>query len=293
MKLSHIASALTFAVLLSQCTVSAPKEAPLVLGPHQVLVKRGENIYSIASANNVSVRELIAVNMLEPPYAVADGQVLLLPKKKATARSRKNDFADPQGPVLINEQLPTAPSQDLGAPADDSMKPFKEELFGDDDPSKKKDGEVINKEFSEELSKSAIEEPLGKPEEKPAEEKKAAGAVSFSMPANGTVATKFKESAPGSKKKCNGIKISTPSGTSVVASENGTVFFAGSELGTNLVLIEHQGKWMTVYGNLASICVKKGQTINKGQQIGSSSDTTYFELRNNRKLVDPLSHIKQ
>ena len=107
MKLSHIASALTFAVLLSQCTVSAPKEAPLVLGPHQVLVKRGENIYSIASANNVSVRELIAVNMLEPPYAVADGQVLLLPKKKATARSRKNDFADPQGPVLINEQLPT------------------------------------------------------------------------------------------------------------------------------------------------------------------------------------------
>ncbi|MNH58418.1 Murein DD-endopeptidase MepM [compost metagenome] len=73
-----------------------------------------------------------------------------------------------------------------------------------------------------------------------------------------------------------GIDIAIPEGTSVHASDGGTVMFAGW-LGSggygNAVFIDHgNGQW-TEYDHNASVLVKTGDKVSKGQEIAKSGNT--------------------
>ena len=68
-----------------------------------------------------------------------------------------------------------------------------------------------------------------------------------------------------------GITISTPSaGGAVKAVFNGEVATV-SNLGDGMMVMIRHGKYFTVYSNLSSASVSKGQTVSTGQVIGRTA----------------------
>lgn len=68
-----------------------------------------------------------------------------------------------------------------------------------------------------------------------------------------------------------GVDYGAPSGTRVKATADGTVAFAGRQGGYgNVVVLQHQGKYETVYGHLSGFAsgLRKGQRISQGDVIG-------------------------
>jgi murein DD-endopeptidase MepM/ murein hydrolase activator NlpD len=75
------------------------------------------------------------------------------------------------------------------------------------------------------------------------------------------------------------------------------VIFVGIRFGYgNAVIIEHSFGYKTLYGHLASIRVRRGQRVKKGQIIGfigisgrSTGPHLHFEVWLNNRLIDPLT----
>lgn len=97
-----------------------------------------------------------------------------------------------------------------------------------------------------------------------------------------------------------GIDIAAGVGSAVRAVRDGQVKKVGDspELG-QYVLIDHGQGSFTLYGKLARAAVSEGQDIKAGQtvgEVGNTDDVTggslHFELRENKKLVDPLSRLQ-
>ena len=122
----------------------------------------------------------------------------------------------------------------------------------------------------------------------------------FGWPVSGQIVSTFGPAAGGTHN--DGINISAPEGTTVAAAESGTVAYAGNELRGfgNLLLLKHDGGWVTAYAHNQVLLVKKGDKIRRGQAIarvgstgGVGAPQLHFELRNGTKAVDPLDHLPQ
>ncbi|MBQ0114357.1 MAG: peptidoglycan DD-metalloendopeptidase family protein [Bacteroidales bacterium] len=68
---------------------------------------------------------------------------------------------------------------------------------------------------------------------------------------------------------------------------------------SNMVIVRH-GEYMSVYGNLATIMVKKGQRVEQLQQLGeigispiNNRHSLHFELRHEQKACNPEEYLKQ
>jgi murein DD-endopeptidase MepM/ murein hydrolase activator NlpD len=122
------------------------------------------------------------------------------------------------------------------------------------------------------------------------------GGGRFAWPLRGRVVSGFGTKAKGLRN--DGINIAAPVGAPVKASAAGVVAYAGNELRGfgNMVLLRHEGGWVTAYAHNSSILVKKGDKVGQGQtiaRVGSSgnvdSPQLHFELSQGTKAVDPLS----
>jgi murein DD-endopeptidase MepM/ murein hydrolase activator NlpD len=90
----------------------------------------------------------------------------------------------------------------------------------------------------------------------------------------------------------SGVDLDAPSGTAVLAAGSGVVAFAGEEGAFgNLVVINHAQGLQTRYGQLESIAVQPGQTVQVGDRIGTVGMTgnaqvshLHFEVRLNSSL---------
>jgi murein DD-endopeptidase MepM/ murein hydrolase activator NlpD len=120
----------------------------------------------------------------------------------------------------------------------------------------------------------------------------------FLRPVAGPVTQGF--GADGAGNTNEGINISAPAGTPVRSAAAGTVIYAGNELPAfgNLVLIRHEGGWVTAYGHLDSIGVERGAAVTQGQTIGAVGKTgsaktpqLHFEVRQGSKPVDPAPFL--
>ena len=98
----------------------------------------------------------------------------------------------------------------------------------------------------------------------------------------------------------NGVGIGAPAGTAVKAVAAGSVVLAEA-FGTygQTVIVSHGDGDFSVYGSLARIDVHKGQTIQKGQIIGTVGRTDpdldahlHFEMRPKGRAVDPLEWLR-
>jgi len=98
----------------------------------------------------------------------------------------------------------------------------------------------------------------------------------------------------------NGVGIGAPAGTAVHAVAGGSVVLAEA-FGTygQTVIVSHGDGDFSVYGSLARVDVHKGQTIQKGQIIGTVGRTDpdldahlHFEMRPKGRAVDPLEWLR-
>ena len=117
-------------------------------------------------------------------------------------------------------------------------------------------------------------------------------------PVRGKVISNFGAKPNGLKNE--GINISVPEGTSVRAAEGGVVAYAGNELKGygNLVLIRHEGGYVTAYAHAKELFVKRGDTVKRGDviakagQTGSvSSPQLHFEVRKGATALDPIKYL--
>lgn len=101
------------------------------------------------------------------------------------------------------------------------------------------------------------------------------------------------------KKIHTGLDIPAPKGTPAVATDSGTVIFAGRK-GTygNTVMIQHDDGRVSLYAHNDKLLVSKGQKVQKGQvvsKIGTTGRSTgphlHFEIRVNGKHTNPSPYL--
>ncbi len=96
-----------------------------------------------------------------------------------------------------------------------------------------------------------------------------------------------------------GIDIKAGPGEEVLAAAGGTVTFAGRQRGFgNTIIIDHGGRFHTVYGHLNVLQVSRGQAVKKGDVIGIIGRTgnatglhLHFEVRHAGEAVNPLKYL--
>lgn len=104
------------------------------------------------------------------------------------------------------------------------------------------------------------------------------------------------------KKNHWGLDLANKRGTPILASERGIVIYTGKGFRGygNLIVIEHNEEWATLYSHLHKIEVEEGQAVQQGQRIGQMGRTgrasgvhLHFEIRHNRQPVNPLPYLPQ
>ena len=97
----------------------------------------------------------------------------------------------------------------------------------------------------------------------------------------------------------NGIDILSATGAPVRSVAAGKVVYAERFIGYgNVVLIDHQSGFYTLYGNLSDILVATGSRVEIFQQIGTVGGSVdgpilHFEVRKGGKPVDPLQWLNK
>ena len=97
----------------------------------------------------------------------------------------------------------------------------------------------------------------------------------------------------------DGVDISAPVGTPVDAADDGVAIFTGHMNGYgNVVLLEHSGGYVTVYGHNYRNLVHEGQRVARGQQIAeigatgrASAPNLHFEVRYENHAQNPLAYL--
>ncbi len=98
-----------------------------------------------------------------------------------------------------------------------------------------------------------------------------------------------------------GIDAMCYEGDSIFASDSGVVIYSGPISGGygNLVAIDHQDGYLTIYAHLSGFAVSCGQSVTQGQTIGYCGTTgnstgahLHFEVRQNGGMINPW-HVLQ
>ena len=103
----------------------------------------------------------------------------------------------------------------------------------------------------------------------------------------------------GNRHHHDGVDYDVPEGTTVHATASGEVYSYGEEPGYgNLLIIEHENGFYSLYGHLADTFVFAGQYVEMGQAIAQSGNTgissgphLHFELRNREYPIDPERYL--
>lgn len=131
----------------------------------------------------------------------------------------------------------------------------------------------------------------------PARPAASAAAPSWQWPVRGSLVARYGERGPLS----TGIGISSSLGTDIVTAAPGRVVYAGTGLRDygQLIIIEHEGNWLSAYGHNRRILVAEGDVVRAGQKVaemGPGPDNRprlHFEIRRNGDPVDPVALLPQ
>jgi len=114
----------------------------------------------------------------------------------------------------------------------------------------------------------------------------AAGAGRFIQPVTGDIISGYGPKIGGQRN--DGVNFAAPAGTPVRAAAAGEVVYAGDQVPGfgNLVLVKHDGGWVTAYAHMGRVDVKMRDMVGQGQQIGQVGSTggvvqpqLHFEVR--------------
>lgn len=96
-----------------------------------------------------------------------------------------------------------------------------------------------------------------------------------------------------------GIDIAAPLGTPIKAADDGVVIFAGQLRGYgNVVILQHDGGYVTVYGHNNRNLVSEGTRVERGQEIAEMGATgrargsnLHFEVRRDNHPENPMAYL--
>lgn len=117
----------------------------------------------------------------------------------------------------------------------------------------------------------------------------------WEWPTAGNVVVEF-GARPGSG---TGVLIDGRPGQPIAAAAAGRVVYSGGGLigYGQLIIIKHNDTYLSAYGHNASLLVREGQAITKGQRIATMGEgpgrepRLHFEIRRNGKPVDPRHYL--
>lgn len=250
-------------------TASPPAATQNFSGKGVHRVNAGETLFAIGRTYNVHPYQIASHNNLAKPYSLSVGQQLRIPGATNTAKAYQSS-TPASAPETGNTYVPSQPVQSANTSAKSSA-------------------------GSQTLSRpvESVEQPIAK-----AQDSLTSDTGQFRWPVRGRVISKYGTKPGGTRNE--GINIAVPEGTSIKASEAGVVAYAGNELKGygNLVLVRHEGGWVSAYAHNQSLLVKRGDTVRRGQTIAKSGQTgsvtspqLHFELRKGASAVDPLKHM--
>ena len=232
-------------------------------------VRSGDTLYALARRHGVTTDALQRANGLDGA-ALRIGQTLVIPVGDAGAR-----------PVVAAKPAPATPAPArLATPA----------------PSKRTVAAAEPAPAVAPVVTGSVAKAPTTPKREPAPKHKTAAKApaSFAWPVRGRILSEFGERT--TRGTNDGIDIAVPVGTAVRAAAAGTVIYSGSELAEfgKLVLVRHEGGWVTAYANASQNLVKRGDKVAKGQTIARSGQSggvpqplVHFELRRNSRPIDP------
>ena len=122
---------------------------------------------------------------------------------------------------------------------------------------------------------------------------------SFSWPCTGILTSRFGYRSLLGSTYHSGIDIGNSYGTSIYASDGGTVTYSGWMSGYGyLIIIDHGNGYQTYYGHNSRLVASLGQKVHKGQLIarmGSTGRSTgnhcHFGVKFNGTFVNPLNYL--
>ncbi len=115
----------------------------------------------------------------------------------------------------------------------------------------------------------------------------------WDWPAIGKVMVEFGE------RSSTGILIGGSADQPIKAAATGTVVYSGNGLigYGELIILRHNDTYLSAYGHNASLLVRDGQTIKKGQRIATmgkgprGKPRLHFEIRRNGKPINPRQYL--
>ncbi|PIT70949.1 M23 family metallopeptidase [Bartonella tribocorum] len=259
------------------------------------IVQSGDTLLSIARQIGVSVEALRLANGINS-NSIYIGQVLVIPSRRTLATSKShshNDWTASTAESSFQSQMPSSIKPKKASPiykAPVTTLPSTQMNRSNTKSNSSKQMMQLNHESdlsSTVTSTANIKTP------------QATGISKMRWPVRGRLLSQF-----GQKKGTvmnRGIDIAVPEGSSVKASENGVVIYAGDglkELG-NVVMIRHENNIITIYGCNSKLAVNKGQRVRRGDEIAKSgvsgnvkTPRVYFEVRKNSLPVDPFKYLE-
>lgn len=289
----------------------AAQRAGVVPG-QTITVNGNQNLYAIAQANGVSMRDIIVLNNLHEPFTLKSGQSLVLPFKRGDVASPVSSgltstaagdsgsmAAAPMGSIQSEELPPPIATK----PQPTSLPPLQQPQ-NLPPPAKPKAGpvDVLNAPAApppKPVTTTMAAPPPAPAPAAPAVASSSAVTPAMIWPVQGPLLSGF--GPKGSGVNNDGVNIGAPKGSPVVAAASGIVVYAGNEMKGfgNLVLIRHEGGWVTAYAYLDRTLVAKDAVVAQGDMIGTvgktgnvSSPQLHFETRQNGKPVDPNGVVK-
>ena len=137
--------------------------------------------------------------------------------------------------------------------------------------------------------------PAGKPASRPLPPITAQDSPAWAWPTSGRVLSEFdRQTGSGT-----GLVIGGRAGQAVRAAAAGRVVYSGGGLigYGQLIILKHNDTYLSAYGYNASLLVKEGDRIKKGQRIATMGEgpgqepRLHFEIRRNGKPVNPRQYL--
>ena len=272
--------------------------------PREYQVRKGDSVSEVARLFDVSASEIVRINDLRSPYRLRTGQVLRLPSGSVPKPKPKvpNVYvAERVGtPARIVEVGPVRSSQPVARDSSGrSMDDVVDGIIGDQERVAPSDAQIVQSEVVKPGRKPVFKEakrsePVVK--RKISTPKRASS--KFLKPVEGKTISSYGSKTDGLYN--DGINIAAPRGAEVQAAADGEVVYAGNGLKGygNLILVKHAGRYLTAYGHLGSMTVKKGMSVRAGEKIGTvgtsgqvKTPQLHFEIRKGTEAVNPSKHI--
>lgn len=291
--------------------------------PYEITVQPGDTLYSLARAHGVEREDIADYNDLYAPYNLRVGQVVLIPKGQidyfvrpgdtlyGIARSTGTDVRalamlnslDGSSTLSIGQQLRLPPQYvgDTMLASNGALNPTGGPYIAINKaaarhnrttpPASKRPSTV--KPIALVVPKPLPQQPKAQPSRKAT-----IGRSEFVWPVSGRIISSFGPKEAG--RRNDGLNISVPAGTMVRAARAGEVIYTGNELKGygNLVLVRHDGGYVSAYAHNARLLVKRGDYVRQGQHIADSGQTgsvsepqVHFEIRKNKKPINPISYL--